>query len=80
MKAILAALFAVMIGLTFAGSTFAAEEKKMDAPAAAPSAPPAGGEMKKDEGKKDEGKAADKTKKKKKKSKEEKEKEKEKGK
>ena len=49
MKTILAAMFAVMIGLTFAGSTFAAEEKKMDAPAAAPAA---GGEVKKDEGKK----------------------------
>jgi len=41
MKALFAALFAVMIGLTFVGSTFAA-----DAPA-----PAAGGEMKKDEGK-----------------------------
>ena len=36
MKTILAAMFAVMIGLTFVGSTFAADEKKMDAPAAAP--------------------------------------------
>ena len=35
MKTILAAMFAVMIGLTFVGSTFA-DEKKMDAPAAAP--------------------------------------------
>ena len=47
MKAIFAALFAVMIGLTFAGSTFADEKKKDAAPAAAPA-----GEMKKDEGKK----------------------------
>ena len=47
MKAVFAALFAVMIGLTFAGATFA-DEKKADAPAAAPAA---GGEMKKDEGK-----------------------------
>jgi len=37
MKTILAAMFAVMIGVTFVGSTFAADEKKMDAPAAAPS-------------------------------------------
>jgi hypothetical protein len=36
MKTILAAMFAVMIGVTFVGSTFA-DEKKMDAPAAAPS-------------------------------------------
>ena len=35
MKTILAAAFAVMIGLSFAGSTFA-DEKKMDAPAGAP--------------------------------------------
>ncbi len=48
MQALFAALFAVMIGLTFAGSTFAAEEKKDAAPA---------GEMKKDEGKKVEKKA-----------------------
>jgi len=47
MKALFAALFAVMIGLTFAGSTFA-DEKKAAAPA---------GEMKKDEGKKAEKKA-----------------------
>ena len=32
MKTLLAAAFAVMIGLSFAGSTFA-DEKKMDAPA-----------------------------------------------
>jgi type IV secretory pathway VirB6-like protein len=56
MKTILAALFAVMIGVTFAGSTFAAEEKKMDAPAAAPA-----GEMKKDESKKTETKTETKT-------------------
>jgi len=36
MRTILAAMFAVMIGLSFVGSTFA-DEKKMDAPAAAPS-------------------------------------------
>jgi len=36
MKTILAGMFAVMIGLTFVGSTFA-DDKKMDAPAAAPS-------------------------------------------
>ncbi len=44
MKTLFAALFAVMIGLSFVGSTYAA-----DAPA-----PAAGGEMKKDEGKKAE--------------------------
>lgn len=49
MKAILAALFAILIGLTFAGSTFAAEGIKAGAPATIVSA---GGEMKKDEGKK----------------------------
>jgi len=70
-------LFAVMIGLTFAGSTYAAEEKKMDAPAAAPAAPAApaatpavGGEMKKEE------KKAEKKVKKAKKAKEEKKEEK----
>ena len=47
MKTILAAMFAAIIGLTFVGSTFAADEKKMDAPAGAPA-----GEMKKDESKK----------------------------
>jgi len=47
MKTILAALFAVLIGLTFVGSTFAAEGNKTGAPAA-PAA--AGGEMRKDEG------------------------------
>jgi hypothetical protein len=36
MRTILAAMFAVMIGLTFVGSTFA-DDKKMDAPAGAPS-------------------------------------------
>ena len=51
MKMILAAMLAVMIGLAFAGSTFA-DEKKTDAPAGAPA-----GEVKKDEGtKKDDGK------------------------
>ena len=44
MKTILAAIFAVMIGLTFAGSTFA--QAKTDAPPAT--------EMKKDESKKTE--------------------------
>jgi hypothetical protein len=53
MKTILAAIFAVMVGVTFAGSTFA-DEKKADAPAAAPAA---GGEMKKDDGKKESKKA-----------------------
>jgi hypothetical protein len=48
MRTILAAMFAVMIGLTFVGSTFA-DEKKMDAPAGAPA-----GEMKKEESKKTE--------------------------
>jgi len=47
MKAILAAVFAVLIGLAFSTTTFAQ----------APSAPPAGGEMKKEEGKKAEKKA-----------------------
>ena len=51
MKTILAAMFAVMIGLSFAGSTFA-DEKKTDAPA---------GEMKKDESKKTETKTETKT-------------------
>ena len=45
MKAILAAVFAVLIGLAFSTTTFA------QAPA---TPPPAGGEMKKDEGKKAE--------------------------
>ena len=64
MKALLSALFAVMIAVTFAGSTYAAEEKKMDAPAAAPATPAApaapaatpavGGEMKKEEKKQQE--------------------------
>ena len=53
MKAIFAALFAVMIGLTFAGSTFAAEEKK-DAPPAADKKDTKKDEKKKDEKKKDE--------------------------
>jgi len=43
MKTLLAAAFAVMIGLSFAGSTFA-DEKKMDAPAGTTS----GSEMSKD--------------------------------
>ena len=51
MKTILAAMFAVMIGLSFAGSTFA-DEKKTDAPA---------GEVKKDESKKTETKTETKT-------------------
>ena len=51
MKTILAAMFAVMIGLAFAGSTFA-DEKKTDAPA---------GELKKDESKKTETKTETKT-------------------
>ena len=51
MKTILAAMFAVMIGLSFAGSTFA-DEKKTDAPA---------GEVKKDESKKTETKSETKT-------------------
>jgi hypothetical protein len=51
MKTIFAAMFAVMIGLSFAGSTFA-DEKKTDAPA---------GEMKKDESKKTETKTETKT-------------------
>src|SRR2546425_2243014 len=38
MKTILAAMFADMIGVTFVGSPFAGDGKKMDAPAAAPSA------------------------------------------
>ena len=67
MKMILAAMFAVMVGLTFIGSTFAA-----DAPATAPAA---GGEMKKDEGMKAE-KKEKKAKKAKKEKKEEKKEEK----
>jgi hypothetical protein len=43
MKTIFAAMFAVLIGFSFVGATFA-DEKKMDAPAAAPA-----GEMKKEE-------------------------------
>jgi len=35
MRTILASMFAVMIGLSFVGSTFA-DDKKMDAPAGAP--------------------------------------------
>ena len=37
MKTILSVMFAMMVGLTFVGSTFA-DEKKMDAPAGAPGA------------------------------------------
>jgi len=48
MKTILAALFAVLIGLTFVGSTFA-DAGKMGAPA---TTSVAGGEMKKEEGQK----------------------------
>jgi hypothetical protein len=55
MRTILAAMFAVMIGLTFVGSTFA-DDKKTDAPAGAPA-----GEMKKDESKKTETKSETKT-------------------
>ncbi len=67
MKTILSVMFAVMIGLTFAGSTFADEKKKMDAPAGTTGAPPAGGEVKSGDTTKkaDEGKPADKDKKKK---------------
>jgi len=49
MKRILAALFAVLIGLTFASSTFAETGKQMGAPA---KTSVAGGEMKKEEGQK----------------------------
>jgi len=65
---ILAALFAVMIGLSFSTATFAQATPATPATPAAPATPaPAGGEMKKDEGmKKGEKKA------KKKKNKEEK--------
>jgi hypothetical protein len=49
MKTILAALFAVLIGLTFVGSTFADAGKQMGAPA---TTPVASGEMKKEEGQK----------------------------
>src|SRR2546425_4521643 len=48
MKTILAALFAVLIGLTFVGSTFA-DAGKMGAPA---TTSVAGGEVKKEEGQK----------------------------
>jgi hypothetical protein len=66
MKTILSVMFAVMVGLTFVGSTFA-DEKKMDAPAGTTGAP-AGGEMKQGDATKkaDDAKAADKDKKKKK--------------
>jgi hypothetical protein len=49
MRTILAALFAIMIGVVFAGSTFAVTSK----PAAPAATKVATGEMKKDEGKKD---------------------------
>lgn len=49
MKTILAALFAVLIGLTFVGSTFADAGKNMGTPA---TTSVAGGEMKKEEGQK----------------------------
>ena len=49
MKRILAALFAVLIGLTFVSSTFAETGKQMGAPA---KTSVAGGEMKKAEGQK----------------------------
>ncbi len=61
MKAILAAIFAVLIGLAFSTTTFA------QAPA---TPPPAGAEMKKDEGKKVEKKEKGKVKKPKKEKKE----------
>jgi hypothetical protein len=51
MKALHAALVAVMIGLTFAASTFAAETKKADVPATAEKKD-AGGKAKKEEGRK----------------------------
>jgi len=66
MKAILAAVFAVLIGVAFSTTTFAQ----------APAAPPAGGEMKKDEGKKGEKKEMKKEKKAKKAKKDEKKEEK----
>jgi len=50
MRTVLAALFAIVIGVVFAGSTFAAEQKT-----AAPAPTKVGtGEMKKEESKKDE--------------------------
>ena len=71
MKAILAAVFAVLIGVAFSTTTFAqAPGGEMK------SAPPAGGEMKKDNGKKGEKKEMKKEKKAKKAKKDEKEKEK----
>ena len=54
MRTILAAMFAVVIGLSFVGSTFA-DDKKMDAPAGAPA------DVKKDESKKTETKSETKT-------------------
>jgi hypothetical protein len=70
MKTILSVMFAMIVGLTFAGSTFAGE-KKTDAPAGA-----VGTDMKQGDTTKkaDEGKTADKDKKKKSKTGEEKEK------
>ena len=50
MKRILAAVFAVLIGLAFSTATFAQATPET-------TAPPAGGEMKKEEGKKAEKKA-----------------------
>jgi hypothetical protein len=65
MKTILTVMFAIMVGVTFVGSTFA-DEKKMDAPAGAPGGA-TGTDMKQgDTSKKsDADKAADKDKKKK---------------
>ncbi len=64
MKTILSVMFAMMVGLTFVGSTFA-DEKKMDAPAGAPSGA-AGTDMKQGDATKKpvDGKTVDKDKKK----------------
>jgi hypothetical protein len=65
MKTILSVMFAMMVGLTFVGSTFA-DEKKTDAPAGTTGAP-AGDVKKGDTTKKaDDAKATDKDTKKKK--------------
>jgi ribosomal protein L12E/L44/L45/RPP1/RPP2 len=65
MKTILAAVFAVLIGLAFSTTTFAQATPPTPAP-------PAGGEMKKEEGtKKDQGKKKEKKAKKSKKEKKE---------
>ncbi len=66
MKTILSVMFAMIVGLTFVGSTFA-DEKKMDAPAGAPNAA-VGTDMKQgDTTKKSDDKTVDKDGKKKKK-------------